>query len=69
MLDIPSGNGFSLKILEDLNVQAEGADLFPELSRVSDVPVHKVDLSNPLPFEDDSFDGILCQEGIEHVGA
>lgn len=68
VLDIPCGNGFSLEILLKHQALAVGADLFPELNRASGARVVGADLNNPLPFPDESFDFVLCQEGIEHVG-
>ncbi len=67
-LDFPCGNGETLKILKEQGANVYGADLFPELCRVRDVTVKKADLSHTFPFEDESMDLSICQEGIEHVG-
>ena len=68
ILDIPCGNGVSLKVLKNMGFDVIGADLFPELNRNKDIPVIKADLGNNLPFEKEEFDMVLCQEGIEHTG-
>lgn len=68
VLDLPCGNGVSLELLLQHQALAVGADLFPELSRVPGARVVTADLNGPLPFPDETFDLVLCQEGIEHVG-
>lgn len=68
VLDLPCGNGYSLKILKELCEDCTGADLFPELVMSDHTEIVAATLGEPLPFADQSFDLILCQEGIEHVG-
>lgn len=68
VLDLPCGNGHSLQILRDLGAKPTGADLFPELSRIAGADIFQVDMTKPLPFKDEEFDLVLCQEGIEHIG-
>ena len=67
VLNLPAGNGELTRKLATAGVQVTGADLFPELSAWRPEEVVKTDMNEPLPFGDDSFDILVCQEGIEHL--
>jgi SAM-dependent methyltransferase len=67
ILDLPAGDGVNCRTLVSAGFSARAADLFPELCRVEGVRCDQVDMTQPLPYENDSFDGILHSEGIEHV--
>lgn len=42
-------------------------DIEPSLFKLSDLPCHFVDLNKDLPFPAESFDLVVCVEGIEHI--
>ncbi len=66
LLELPAGSGHTSTELIKLGFDVTPADLFPEHC------VHecvKADMEKPLPFEDATFDYMLCQEGIEHIEA
>lgn len=67
VLNLPSGNGELSRKLALAGVDVTGADLFPEFSRWKPEEVVKADMNERLPFADDSFDILVCQEGIEHL--
>ncbi len=67
-LDFPAGNGVTSEQLASLGARVRALDLFPELFRIPDIPVHRGDLSDVFPLESNSLDFAVCQEGIEHVG-
>ncbi len=69
ILDLPAGKGENARGLVAGGYGVRAADLFPENCSGQGYPVDKVDLTPPLPYEDDRFDGVLFSEGIEHLDA
>ncbi len=67
ILNIPSGDGSLSRQLEELGGQVTSSDLFPEFSHYRPDDVVKADMNEDLPFPDDAFDAIVCQEGVEHL--
>jgi len=67
VLNLPSGDGELSRLLDERGAQATSADLFPELSCYRSAEVVPADMNDRLPFDDDSFDALVCQEGIEHL--
>ena len=69
VLDLPTGNGRDAVMLHELGYQVVPADLFPERFHfdLEGVTSTFADMAEPLPFEAESFDYVLCSEGIEHL--
>ena len=67
MLDLPTGDGELARKLDSAGVSVTAADLFPESSRFRPEQVVRADMNERLPFPDDAFDALVCQEGIEHL--
>jgi SAM-dependent methyltransferase len=66
LLDVPAGDGRLTARLREANYDVTAADLFPEnCGRVPDCV--QADMNTTLPFEDDAFDALVCQEGVEHL--
>ncbi|MEE2780634.1 MAG: class I SAM-dependent methyltransferase [Planctomycetota bacterium] len=74
-LDLGAGEGYLTRKLWDL-LQARGerpeeriiaCDLYPETFRVPEVECTAADFNGRIPFSDNAFDFIVCQEVIEHV--
>ena len=66
IVDFPSGNGNSSKILKDIGAQPMPYDLFPEYFKVDGLICNRANINEGIPLLDNAVDGVLCQEGIEH---
>ncbi len=67
LLDVPAGEGAMALRLLGLGFDVRCCDLYPEIFRLPDVEIKRGDLSSTLPYEDDSFDYVVCVEGLEHI--
>ena len=67
LLELPAGDGLTTQELVALGYDVVPADLFPDSYQFSSPKCVKADMLKPLPFEDESFDYIVCQEGVEHI--
>ena len=66
ILDLPTGDGEFAAALASAGYRVTPADRFPASYRAEGRPVC-ADMNLPLPFGDASLDGVVCQEGIEHL--
>lgn len=66
VLDCPAGDGRTSYLLDKKGAQVTSADLFPEFFEPTTLKCDEVDIMKGLPYEDESFDFVVCQEGIEH---
>lgn len=67
ILDLGAGHGAMVRNLYKDGYDITAADLFPEYFHFNKIKCHKVDITQKLPFEDNSFDVILAVELMEHV--
>jgi len=67
LLNLPAGEGLLSRQLREHGHDVVSADLFPEGCTQSGDKCVEADMNERLPFDDDSFDGVLCQEGVEHL--
>src|SRR3954471_24788211 len=67
LLDIPAGEGALALRMERHGFQVACADLYPEIFKLEKQEVVPADLDSGLPFEDASFDYLVCVEGLEHI--
>jgi SAM-dependent methyltransferase len=65
-LDLPAGKGVNLHGIRAAGFEPLAADICPPPDCEDKTPYLKVDFTEPLPFGDDSFEAVLCSEGIEH---
>lgn len=66
VLDCPAGDGRTSAIVQRLEGELTSADLFPEFFTLKNTKCDEVDITLGLPYEDEAFDILICQEGIEH---
>jgi glycosyltransferase involved in cell wall biosynthesis/SAM-dependent methyltransferase len=67
VLDLGAGTGSMSQLLHSAGYDVEACDLEPGQFQYSGVTCRKADLTERLPYEDASFDGIVCVEVLEHV--
>lgn len=67
VLDVPSGEGALARDLMALGHEVVCGDIEPSLFKLSGLPCHCLDLNKDLPFPAESFDLVVCVEGIEHI--
>ena len=67
LLDVPAGEGVLASRLVELGFSVRCCDLYPDMSRLEGVEIKRGDLSRSLPYPDNSFDYIVCVEGLEHL--
>lgn len=62
LLDMPAGNGLFAEKLRNAGLNITCGDFNSERPNYT-----YVNMEEPLPFDDQSFDFVTCMEGIEHV--
>ena len=66
VLDIPCGEGAFVDRARAAGYEVHAADI-QSLLKVPGVPFTPADMNATLPFADDSFDAVVCIDGIEHL--
>jgi ubiquinone/menaquinone biosynthesis C-methylase UbiE len=67
VLDIPAGKGALALRLKVLGHEVFCSDLYPQIFQIEDVEIKSGDLDAALPYADETFDYIVCVEGLEHI--
>lgn len=67
LLDAPAGSGAISQKLKEAGFDVVAVDINPRLFSAQGIPCEKADLNQKLPFADETFDCILCSNGIEHL--
>ncbi len=67
VLDIPAGHGALAHRLIDLGYKVYCSDLYPEIFELEGLDIRKGNLDGTLPYDDASFDYVVCVEGLEHI--
>ncbi len=67
LLDIPAGEGALAERLIGMGFSVRCCDLYPDMFKLAAVEIRHGDLSGKLPYDDASFDDIVCVEGLEHI--
>jgi ubiquinone/menaquinone biosynthesis C-methylase UbiE len=67
VLDIPAGKGALALRLKRLGHEVFCSDLYPQIFKIADTEIKPGDLDAELPYSDETFDYIVCVEGLEHI--
>ena len=67
ILDAPCGAGRLTQLLQRNGFDATGVDMSPDASPLLGEAFRLADLTDRLPFADESFDCVVSTEGIEHL--
>lgn len=67
VLDVPAGEGALALRLKNLGFEVYCCDLYTEFFKLSETEIKCGNLDERLPYNDDSFDYVVCVEGLEHI--
>src|SRR5437773_1098418 len=67
LLDVPAGEGALALRLARLGYDVACCDLYPEIFQLDGLEIRSGNLDARLPYDDDSFDAVVCVEGLEHI--
>ncbi|MDQ4122697.1 MAG: methyltransferase domain-containing protein [Acidobacteriota bacterium] len=67
LLDVPAGYGALALRMKELGFDSFACDLYPEIFRAEGIEIQQGNLNIRLPYDDASFDYVICVGGIEHV--
>jgi SAM-dependent methyltransferase len=67
VLDVPCGTGVLAGHLRKMGFQVSCCDINPSYFSVPGLTLNIGDLNRSLPYEDQSFDYLICLDGIEHT--
>jgi len=67
VLDIPAGTGALSHKLKEMGFDVYCCDINEDHFELTELPFKKGDMNKRLPYDRDSFDYVICLEGIEHT--
>jgi len=67
ILDVPAGEGALSLRLRNLGFDVSCCDLYTEIFKLPDAEIKRGNLDAKLPYDDKTFDYIVCVEGLEHI--
>ena len=67
VLDLGAGSGSMSQLLSESGYEVAACDLEPMLFQCPHVVCQKANIDEPLPYEDATFDGVVCIEVLEHI--
>ena len=67
VLDVPTGTGILADRLRKIGFEVSCCDINPAYFSVPELTLNIGDLNQSLPYPNDSFDYLICLDGIEHT--
>ncbi len=67
VLDVPAGEGALALRLKNLGFEVSCCDLYTEIFKLPEREIKRGNLDARLPYDDRSFDFVVCVEGLEHI--
>jgi len=67
VLDIPAGEGALALRLINLGFEVYCCDLYTEFFKLPETEIKPGNLDEKLPYDNNSFDYVVCVEGLEHI--
>jgi SAM-dependent methyltransferase len=67
VLDIPAGTGALSHKLKEMGFDVYCCDINDDHFKLTELPFKKGDMNKRLPYKGESFDYVVCLEGIEHT--
>jgi ubiquinone/menaquinone biosynthesis C-methylase UbiE len=67
LLDVPAGHGALAVRLKQIGFEVYGCDLYPQIFDAEEIEIKAGDLDGKLPYDDNSFEHVVCIEGLEHI--
>jgi len=67
VLDVPAGEGALALRLKNLGFEVFCCDLYTEFFKLPETEIKPGNLDGRLPYDDKTFDYVVCVEGLEHI--
>jgi ubiquinone/menaquinone biosynthesis C-methylase UbiE len=67
VLDVPTGTGILADRLRKMGFEVSCCDINPSYFSIPDLKIEIGDLNQSLPYPGDTFDYLICLDGIEHT--
>ena len=67
VLDVPAGEGALALRLKNLGFEVFCCDLYTEFFKLPGTEIKAGNLDGQLPYDDQTFDYVVCVEGLEHI--
>ncbi len=66
IIDLPTGNGTTCQIIQDIGSIPLPFDLFTEYFKIKSLSCQRANIISGIPLDSATADMVICQEGIEH---